>query len=375
MALTKIKLGELIRQSSQKNEDESLSLEAVRGISTQKQFIETHADMEGVPLKNYKVVKPNEFAYVADTSRRGDKISLAFNVSDEHYLVSSISTVFYVEKTDILNPLYLFMYFNRPEFDRYSRFNSWGSAREAFDWETMCDIEIELPDLATQQKYVDIYKGMVANQAAYERGLDDLKLVCDGYIENLRRKFPCEEIGKYIEIVDEVNVDDKFTVDDVLGVSKDKVMMPTKSDVKVSDLPKFTIISNNDFVYNPRNGIAISLFKGDEKKVISFNNTAFRIKKEMKNYLSEDYLFLFLKRSEWDRKVAFDSWGSSTEVYSFAALGETKIPIVDYSIQQAISKIGNVFVERMQINEQLKQQIKNLCPILIRGAVEEAQRN
>lgn len=90
------------------------------------------------------------------------------------------------------------MYFNRPEFDRYARFNSWGSARETFDWDIMCDIDIELPDITVQQKYVDIYKSMVANQQSYERGLEDLKLVCDGYIEDLRRKMPSEEIGKYI---------------------------------------------------------------------------------------------------------------------------------------------------------------------------------
>ena len=64
---------------------------------------------------------------------------------------------------------------------------------------------LELPPLSIQQKYVDIYNAMVANQQAYERGLEDLKLTCDGYIEDLRRKMPCEKIGKYIALTEQTN--------------------------------------------------------------------------------------------------------------------------------------------------------------------------
>ena len=186
MALSKYKLGELIELRDERNSDCKFTLEDVKGISTGKEFIETKANMDGVSLDSYKVVNPQEFAYVADTSRRGEKIAVAFNIEKKSVLISSIYTVFRVSRKDILLSDYLFMYFNRPEFDRYARFNSWGSARETFDWDTMCDIDIDLPDLPTQQKYVDIYKAMVANQQSYERGLEDLKLVCDAYIEDFR---------------------------------------------------------------------------------------------------------------------------------------------------------------------------------------------
>ena len=210
MALRKIKLGKYICQSEEKNSNLELSIENVRGISTQKMFIDTKANMEGVSLKNYKIVRPNQFAYVPDTSRRGDKISLAFNNTSESYLVSSISVVFYVDEKEI-NPEYLFMFFNRPEFDRYSRYNSFGSAREPFNWEDMCDIEMELPDIDTQLKFVKTYLVMQENQKSYERGIDDLKLVCEGYIEDLRRKYNVEKIGKYIKCTDrktdDINLD------------------------------------------------------------------------------------------------------------------------------------------------------------------------
>ena len=182
MGLSKYKLGELIEQCDERNSKNYYLAKDVRGISTEKSFIETKANLNGISLTSYKIVQHGEFAYVADTSRRGDKIALAFNNTKNNFLISSIYTVFKVTRIDLLDANYLFMYFNRPEFDRYSRFNSWGSARETFDWSKMCDIDIALPPLHIQQKYVDVYNAMLANQHSYECGVDDLKLTCDAYI-------------------------------------------------------------------------------------------------------------------------------------------------------------------------------------------------
>lgn len=184
--------------------------------------------MEGVSLKPYYLVQPDDFAYVTVTSRNGEKITLAHNTTDKTYIVSSSYIVFRVNRTDLLLSDYLFMYFNRPEFDRYSRFNSWGSARETFSWEDMCDMDIELPSIEIQQKYVDVYNAMLANQQSYERGLDDLKLTCDAYIEDLRRRMPCERIGKYIEPTDTTNVDLQHGINDVRGISIEKNLLKQK---------------------------------------------------------------------------------------------------------------------------------------------------
>ena len=171
------KLFDLIKQVDERNSSEKYGISDVKGISIQKIFIETKAKMDGVNLKPYKLVKPNTFAYVTVTSRNGEKITLAYNDSENTYIVSSSYIVFNVKRQDLLIPEFLFMYFNRPEFDRFSRYNSWGSARETFSWDDMCDIEIDLPPLHIQEKYVEIYKAMLANQKAYENGLEDLKLV------------------------------------------------------------------------------------------------------------------------------------------------------------------------------------------------------
>ena len=144
------------------------------------------------------------------------------------------------------------MLFLSKEKDRLGWFLSDSSIRSNLDWDRFCDIELSIPDLPTQEKFVKVYFSMVENQKAYEKGLEDLKLVCDGYIEDLRRNMPCEEIGKYLTLRTEQNADMKFDHKDVKGVSQEKKIIDTKADTKSNDISKFTIIYPNDFIYNPR---------------------------------------------------------------------------------------------------------------------------
>lgn len=372
MALTKYKLGELIKLCDERNIDEKYSIESVRGIATSKEFITTKADMNGVDLRNYKLVNPKKFAYIPDTSRRGDKISLAYNYSDNTYIISSISIAFEVDKPDILLSDYLFMYFNRPEFDRYSRFHSWGSARETFAWEEMCDIDIELPPIEGQQKYVDIYKAMVANQKAYEKGLDDLKLVCDGYIEDLRRNMPCKKIGRYIEQSDLRN-ENNLPIDNVRGITTAKTFIATKADMEGVELHNYKIVPPNYFAYVPdtsRRGdkVSLALNKSNETYLVSSISLVFKTNVEK---LLPEFLMLFLARNEFDRYARFNSWGSARETFTWNDLLEVTIPVPDIKIQQSILDIYNQYIARKEINEKLKAQIKDLCPILIKGSLEE----
>lgn len=374
MALTKYKLGELIQLEDARNRDGKFTLDNVKGISIQKKFIETKADMQGVSLSPYILVKPDFFAYVTVTSRNGEKITLAHNKTDNTYIVSSSYVVFSVSNPKLLNSDYLFMYFNRPEFDRYSRFNSWGSARETFSWEDMCDIDIELPDLATQQKYVDIYNAMVANQQAYERGLEDLKLVCDGYIEDLRRKMPCEKIGKYLIVSNRKN-NIELGVDSVRGISTSKEMIATKADMEGVGLSNYKVVLPRQIAYVPdtsRRGekISLAMNRTEETFLVSSISAVFGTNIEK---LLPEYLMLFFTRSEFDRYARFNSWGSAREAFEWDAMCDFEIPLPDINIQKSIAEIYTVYTQRKEINEKLKAQIKDICPVLIKGSLEEGK--
>ena len=151
-------LGEYIRPIDERNSDGSLGEDNLYGISVTKDFIVTHANLVGVTFDSYKVVAPRQFAYIPDTSRRGDKIAISLNTMGEKIIVSSICTVFEIVDEDQLLPEYLMLWFMRPEFDRYARFMSNGSAREVFDWDSMCGVELPVPSLPEQRKIVHDYK-------------------------------------------------------------------------------------------------------------------------------------------------------------------------------------------------------------------------
>ena len=371
MGLNKYKLGKLIEQCDNRNSDEILIVDCVRGISTGKEFIETKANMDGVSIKSYKIVNEDEFAYVADTSRRGEKIAIAYNSNNKRILISSIYTAFYIKRKDLLLSDYLFMYFNRPEFDRYSRFNSWGSARETFVWEDMCDIELEIPPLSIQQKYVDIYNVMFENQRNYERGLDDLKLVCDAYIEDLRKQMPCEAIGPYIQVVNESNVDNE--VAHVQGVESSGSFMDTRANMQGVDISKYTIVNKGYIAYNPSriNIGSIAMYTNDEPCVVSPMYSVFKVI-DIDKVLPE-YLMLWFSRAEFQRYTWYYAAGSVRDTFDFNLMQQVEFPIPDIEIQQDIVNIFETYNTRRDINEKLKAQIKDICPILIKGSIEEAR--
>ena len=374
MALTKYKLGDLLQLCEAKNENLQYDINSVKGISIQKVFIETKADMTDVSLSPYYLVNPDDFAYVTVTSRNGEKITLAHNTTNNTYIVSSSYVVFRVKRTDLLLSDFLFIYFNRPEFDRYARFNSWGSARETFNWEDMCDIELELPSPEIQQKYVNIYKAMVENQKSYERGLDDLKLVCDAYIEDLRQ-VKYNKIKDYICKNTTRNQNKTYDKSDVKGFNNEgQFIEPMR--LFSGDISTFKIIKPDDFVYNPRinsyiKKLSIALNEGKEL-IVSPAYESFYINKS--HELNSAYLYMLLQREQFAKKVLFNSFGSSTLVFSLDDLGQVEIPVPNIEIQENIIKVYKAYQHRKAINEKLKEQIKNICPILIKGSIEEAKK-
>ena len=364
MALSKYKLGELIKQRREKY-DGSEEL-PIRGVAREG-FISPKQD--GADLSIYNVYYLNDFVF---NPARMELNSIALNMFWNKAICSSLYEIFYVIRTDLLLPEYLNLFIKRDEFARKCWFEAVGSARNYFRVADLSEFNIELPDLPTQQKYVDIYNAMVANQQAYERGLDDLKLTCDGYIEDLRRKMPCEKIGKYIierNIKNEVGLN----VDSVRGISTGKELIDTKANMDGVPLGNYKIVKPNEIAFisdTSRRGDKISLAINSSPKtyLVSSISTVFETNKK---YLIPQYLFLFFLRAEFDRYARFHSWGSARETFNWEDMCDVQIPIPNIGVQKSITEMYTVYNARKKINEQLKTQIKNICPILIRGSLEE----
>lgn len=371
MGLKKYKLGELIELSEERNSDGLYSIEYVRGISNTKEIMPTKAVVDEDVIKKFYIVRPGQFIYNPRTTRMGDKVGLAYNDTNIPLLFSFNNTAFFIKETakEIILPQYLYMFYNRSQFDRYAITNSWGSATELFSFEEMCDITITLPSIEQQRKYVDVYLALQNNLAAYQSKVEELKLVCDGYIEELRRKIPCEKIGEYIERYSEKNIDK--AIEDVVGLSTEKRFRVAQSRVNRNELGGYKIVHPLDIAYVPTTDtwkvLAFAVNHFEKDVVVSPIYEVFKTKGK----LESDYLAIWLKREEFDRYARYNSWGSARENFTFEEMQNVEIPIPDISVQREIVNIHKCYIERQRIAEALKEQLKNICPVLIRGSLSE----
>lgn len=370
MALSKYKIGDLVAIVDERN---NLRIREFFGININKEFMPTVANTEGLDENKYKVVRKNRFVYSGMQTGRDNCIRISMYTDDKPILVSPAYTTFEIKATSIVLPLYFFMKFLSKEKDRYGAFCSDGSIRSNLDWEVFCDIELELPPFPIQQKYVDVYNAMLANQKSYEHGLDDLKLTCDAYIEDLRRKIPCEPIGPYIERHDVRNGPNGTK--NVMGVSTSKEFREPTSKVNRDELANYKVVKPRQisFVQTTHNEKVFAYAFNNTNKdiVVTSVNEVFSVNEDK---LLPEYLSMFFNRTEFDRSARFHSWGSARETFTWDDLIKVEIPIADMTVQKSIANIYTAYKQRKEINERLKNQIKGICPILIKGSIEEARK-
>lgn len=374
MGLTKYKLGRFLELRSNINTDLLFGMDDVRGVNNQKQMMPTKADLNGRDLSKFQIVYPGDFVFNHRTSRNGSKFSIAYNDGEQPVICTEDYVVFCVrdECKNALSSRWLYMFFNRPEFDRFVITNSWGSSTEFFNWEDIQSVDLTLPDIGIQQKYVDVYNAMFSNQQSYERGLEDLKLVCDAYIEDLRRQIPCESIGPHVEERNEKNEGNAITL--FQGVNVDHIFIEPKR--VAEDSENGSIVRTGQFAFNKvmkahNTKLPIALREGPDC-VVSNSYQVFEVTNTKK--LLPKYLLLWLNRDETQRYAGFISFGTTRDIFTFEDIKEISIPLPDINIQQSIVDIFTCFQARLEINEKLKIQIKDICPILIKGSIEEGRK-
>ena len=371
MGLSKYKLRELLIRNSEENENLEYGISNVRGVRNTKGISNTKVDVSGRDLRKFLVVRPGGFIF---NHRVHDKLGLGYNASDETYIFTDDYVSFYVKpeiRNRILLPDYLYMWYLRPEFDRYMLFKTYGSATLFFSWDNMCELEIELPDLPTQQKYVDIYNAIVANQQAYERGLEDLKLTFDALIDRVKHTAPKKPMRELLAEVD--NRNNSGAVTSVQGINISKQFMPSVADITGVDLKKYKLVQKGQFVFSGMQTgrdkcIRIALYSEDKPIIVSPAYTVFEAKETT---IFPEYIMIWLSRTETDRRGWFMSDSSIRTNLDLDRFYEIEIPVPEKKVQKAIVEIYAVYTLRRNINEQLKVQIKNICPILIRGSLED----
>lgn len=362
------RLGDCIQVIDERNSD--LSVKRFLGININKNFIRSVANTSGIDFSKYKIVSRNRFACNIMHVGRDERLPIALYRDDKNAIVSPAYVVFEVINPNELLPEYLMMIFQRSEFDRFTWFVSDSSVRGGLEWERFCDIEIPVPLIDEQRKFVALYNGLLNNQSAYERSLNDLQLICDTFMDSLTKTVQSQPIGDYIRQVDERNYNLQISL--LRGVTTGKKLIKSVTNTSNLEFSGYKIVRNRQFVYVPdtgRRSEKIGIALNDAEPCI-VSNIYIIFEPKDNNVLMPEFLLLWFKRAEFDRYARFHSWGSVREIFSWEEMCEVKVPIPDIEVQKSIVAIHHTLETRKRINEKLKSMIAPLCPILMRGVID-----
>lgn len=369
MGLNKYRLGDYIERSTANNRTLKYKEDLIVGVTSDGVFSTPKGNVNGVDLAPYKIVNNGDFVY---NPSRFDLGSIAYR-TEGLCIVSHLYQIFRLNEKgkEKIDPIWLFIYLRRKEFRREVTFRNFGSQRPEFNFNDLSEIELPLPAIEQQRKYVDVYLALQNNLIAYQSKVEDLKLVCDGYIEELRRKIPCERIGEYIVESNIKNRDNK--IKEVRSVSVTKEFKHTNAKVNKNELSSYLVVNPKEIAFVQTTGnekvLAFAYNDYDYPVVVSSVDKVFGSKNE--SILDLQYLALFLSRKEFDRYARFNSWGSAREVFTMDDMNDVEIPIPNIKVQQEIVNIHKCYIERKRIADALKEQINNICPVLIRGSLTE----
>lgn len=373
MALIEYTFGDLIELYIVQNSDGKYGADSAIGINIDKEIRVMRGDSSRKELERFYIVPPGAFVYNPRGSR---KLGLGYNDTSNTYVTTFNNMIFKIRDcaSDIILPRYLFMYLARKEWDRKAEFLSWGSSTEVFSWDIFCETSITLPPLPIQQKYVDVYNSMLANQRNYERGLENLRQAVFAEIDIVKHSADKVPVGDLLEEIDLRNTDGSIT--NIQGINIEKQFMPSLADTSSVNIRNYKVLREGQFAYSSMQTgrdecIRIALYDKDIPALIS---PAYSVLQMKELSAVAEYIMLWFTRPETDRYGWFASDASIRANLDLDRFYEIQIPMPDTAKQQAIANIYIAYMLRREINEQLKTQIRDICPILIKGSLEEGNR-
>ena len=366
-----VRLGELIEEIDNPNiEDASFPFV---GININKEFMNSVANTDTVDRRKYKIITKGQFVFSGMQTGRDKCIRIGLYGKETPALLSPAYTTFKVKDSysNILIPEYLFLNFRREEMDRLGWFFSDASIRSNLDWDRFCDIVLPLPPISYQRQLVGIYKGLTSVIEENEALLEPLNAACQAYIVDCKEKYKAVRIGELVELSDERNTDGQYTVGDVVGISIEKKIIPTKANMDGVSLSSYKVLNPKGFCYvtvTSRNGdkISLALNNSCNTYIVSSSYIVFQVK-DMSLLLPE-FLFLLFNRPEFDRYSRYNSWGSARETFDWEEMQRLELPLPPLAVQRSIVSLYHCAEESRRLISEAREQLRQLCPALVQLA-------
>jgi len=373
MGLTKYQLGQLVEPISIRCGIPKCDY--VSGVNIFKRFMPSRN--VGADTSKYLVVPYGAFAFNLMHVGRDGKIPVAMNDSEKDVVVSGAYFVFRVIDESVMLREYLYILMTSPEFDRYATFCTDSSVRDGLDWSRFCEFEVNLPPLPIQQKFVDVYNAMLANQRTYERGLEDLETAIAANIEEFKHTATRVAVGNLLEETDVRNRD--RAIANVQGINIKKEFMPSVANLTTTDLTKYKVIQKDQFAYSAMQTgrdecIRIALFHEEEPVVISPAYSVLQVKNESEYEALAEYVMLWFSRRESDRYGWFISDSSIRASLELPRFYEIEIPLPSIEKQQAVVNFYKARHLMTRNISKLGNMLRDICPILIKGSLEETAK-
>lgn len=368
-----VSLGDYIIPIDRRNTGYILGVDSVRGVSNTKEIMPTKASVDEKVIDKFLLIYPNEFVYNPRTTRMGEKIGLVYNNTQEPLLFTFNNLAFAIKEEckSLLLPDYLYLFFNRAGFDRYSRVNSWGSATELFPFSEMQRVKIPLPSIEKQREIVAEWKGLREMKEQNEQIAQPLMELCQSLIEKCKKEYPTSPLGDFIEAKKQHCGDSNAIVS---GVDINKDFIETRANLEGTDVKKYYQVLPNQFAAN------LMHIGRDERIPIAFNNTdktlvvtsayyIFQVKEKCKSVILSDYLSLYFHNPEIDRICWFFTDSSVRGNLQENRLFDIPIPLPPIAVQQAIVNIYKSAQEAKKIAEEADKLSNALCPALIQHVI------
>ena len=353
-------LGNYIQLVDTRNRD--LAVTNLLGVSIEKKFIPSIANIVGTDLSSYKVVRTGQFAYGPVTSRNGEKISIAY-LDGEDCIISSSYSVFEVTNKEVLDPEYLMLWFSRPEFDRYARYKSHGSVREIFDWDELCMVELPVPAIEEQKKIVKAYKTITDRIALKKRINDNLAKILDTIFNNLYQNIDDVNSFTFSELCSLASSKRVFAEDYTsVGVPfyRGKEITQKRNGEPINDplyisVEHYETLKKNhgvptfgDILITAVGTIGNSYLVQDEDFYFKDGNIIW-----LKDFLNSGlnyYLYDYMQTSIFKRELEGICIGSTQTALTIVALSNLEVKVPDKSVLETYCADSKVIRNTIQVN-------------------------